>query len=302
MFTTLEPPRLEIPTSTVEKLIQSQFPQWAHLSIQPVEKSGWDNRTFHLGEEMSVRLPSAERYTHQVKKEQQWLPILAPQLSTSISQPIALGHPSEHYPWHWSVYKWIEGDSADQLQQSELDSFAKDLAEFLKELQNLDATAGPKPGPFYRGASVSHYDDQTQKAISALSGVIDDKGATATWKEALKSEWESPPVWVHGDLSSDNILVREGQLAAVIDFGSCCVGDPACDLVITWTFLSNSARNVFKSHLSMDHSTWSRARGWALWKALISLADLNDPFGPEANRYKSIINLVIEENREISCQ
>jgi len=115
MFASKEPPRMEIPVSLAEKLIKDQFPQWAELPIRPVELSGWDNRTFHLGDEMSIRLPSAERYIHQVKKEQEWLPKLATQLSVPISKPIALGDPCEYYAWNWSIYKWIEGKNADTL-------------------------------------------------------------------------------------------------------------------------------------------------------------------------------------------
>lgn len=297
MFTSKEPPRLEIPVSTVESLVKNQFPQWGDLPIRPVDKSGWDNRTFHLGDKMSVRLPSAERYVHQVKKEHKWLPILATGLSTPIPRPLALGEPSECYPWHWSVYEWIEGENAETLDKNRHEQFAKELAEFLINLHKLDTTDGPTPGPFYRGASPSYYDSQTREAVAALKGCIDVEGALATWETAISSEWENDPVWVHGDLSSGNILVKNGKLNAVIDFGSSCVGDPACDFVIAWTFLSEEVREIFKAHLNFDPNTWARARGWALWKALITLADLSKKDGPNAETQKEIIHLVIDDFR-----
>jgi aminoglycoside phosphotransferase (APT) family kinase protein len=297
MFASKEPPRLEIPASTVEKLIEEQFPQWAHLPVKAVESSGWDNRTFHLGNEMSVRLPSAERYIHQVRKEQEWLPKLAPRLSFSIPTPLAMGKPSESYPWHWSIYKWIEGKNANTLNSLELDKFAEGIAEFLIELQCIPSKDGPVPGPFYRGASPRHYDAQTREAISSLQDVVDVDGAISTWEAAIISEWKAEPVWVHGDFSAGNILVNDGKLTAVIDFGSCCVGDPACDLVIAWTLLTDSARKAFKEKLELDKGTWARARGWAIWKALITLADLKDQKSFEAEDKLKIISLVINDHK-----
>jgi len=297
MFASKEPPRLEIATSKVETLVREQFPQWAHLPITPVFLSGWDNRTFHLGSEMTVRLPSAERYIHQVQKEQEWLPKLAAYLPVSIPKPLAMGRPSETYPWHWSIYKWIEGKNADTLKPDELHKFAAEIAGFLMALQSIPNQGSPVPGPFRRGASPKYYDAQTREAVAALKDTIDPEGAITTWEAAISSEWEKDPVWVHGDFSAGNILVKNGKLAAVIDFGSCCVGDPACDLVIAWMLLTETARATFKKKLNLDNETWARARGWAIWKTLITLADLKDKMSVEAESKKKIIALVIEDHR-----
>jgi aminoglycoside phosphotransferase (APT) family kinase protein len=95
---------------------------------------------------------------------------------------------------------------------------------------------------------------------------------TEAWDAALQAPpWSGPPLWIHGDLSAGNLLVREGRLAAVIDFGCVGVGDPACDLMIAWTFLVPQARAVFRSALAVDGATWARGRGWALSTALIAL-------------------------------
>lgn len=73
-----------ITTELVRQLIDTQFPQWRYLTITPVEKSGHDNRTFHLGSEMTVRLPSHASYAPAVEKEAKWLPVFKPQLSLPI--------------------------------------------------------------------------------------------------------------------------------------------------------------------------------------------------------------------------
>ena len=133
-----------INVSLVEKLIQEQFPEWAHLEVKPVKLSGHDNRTFHLGDEMSVRLPSDVAYAPQVEKENKWLPLLSEELSLPISSPIAKGNPSEAYPWSWSINKWIEGDSYEK-NVRDLNEFA-DLGSFLVALQSVDASNGPIAG------------------------------------------------------------------------------------------------------------------------------------------------------------
>ena len=146
---------IKINVELVRRLVAAQAPQWAHLPVRSVEFDGWDNRTFRLGDEMSVRLPSAERYILQVEKEQHWLPKLSPLLPLLIPVPLKIGVPGDGYPWHWSVYRWLEGEIASVGQIDNLDQFAKTLAQFLLRLQQIDTTGGPLPGPhnFFRGGS-----------------------------------------------------------------------------------------------------------------------------------------------------
>ena len=294
--------KIEINVTLAQKLIAEQFPQWAHLPIKPVLVGGHDNRTFHLGEAMSIRLPSAQCYADKVEKEQTWLPRLAPHLSITIPTPIAMGKPSRDYPWNWSIYRWIDGESANTLPSDSLDLslIAEDLAQFLCELHHIDSTGVPLvggPDNFYRGDSTKIYDAQTREAIAQLHGIIDTDAATAVWDKATSSEWHKTPVWIHGDLTAGNILIKNGSLAAVIDFGGMGTGDPACDLVIAWAFFHGESREIFKSSVPLDADTWARARGWALWKALITLAPLENKIGTEAMKQKHIINELIEEHR-----
>jgi aminoglycoside phosphotransferase (APT) family kinase protein len=300
MSTTQTSHKLEITLSLVTDLIAEQFPQWAHLPIRDVELSGWDNRTFRLGEEMSIRLPSAEEYAPQVQKEQKWLPLLASDLSLSIPEPLAMGQPSKNYPWNWSVYRWVEGKSANTLSFDDLhlQLFASRLAQFLNELHKIDATGGPFAGShnYYRGDSPAVYDAETRSAIAQSRGFIDVDAVTSVWEKAISSKWSKNPVWIHGDLSAGNILVKDSRLNAVIDFGCMGVGDPACDLVIAWTFLTNESRKVFRSHLCLDPDTWARARGWALWKALITIAQLIDKTCSEAMKQQQVIDEILNEH------
>jgi aminoglycoside phosphotransferase (APT) family kinase protein len=266
--------RAGIDAALVRRLIAQQFPQWADLAVTPVKIDGWDNRTYRLGDELTARLPTHESYVAAVHKEHQWLPILAPALPVAIPEAVAKGSPGEGYPYHWAIRRWIDGETASLATVAELDDFARSIASFIVALQGVDATDGPLAGAhsFYRGAHPEHYHDETVAALAALKGRIDTDLAREVWDAALATSWDRPPRWFHGDIASGNLLVRDGRLSAVIDFGTCGVGDPACDLVIAYTFFSGASRATFRDAVEQDAGTWARARGWALWKALITLA------------------------------
>jgi aminoglycoside phosphotransferase (APT) family kinase protein len=270
----------------VSRLVASQFPQWANLPVREVSLQGWDNRTFRLGDELSVRLPSAAGYVPQIEKEHRWLPRLAPCLPLPIPVPLAKGQPAQGYPTEWSIYRWLPGEPVATACIPDLTRFASDLASFLGALYRIDPDDGPIAGPhsFYRGGPLSTYDAETRRSIDALRDEIDANLATAIWEEALASTWQEPPVWVHGDVAVANLLVQDGRLSAVIDFGCSAVGDPACDTVIAWTFFSGSSRKAFRNKLPVKPGAWTRGRGWALWKALILIAGTDPIKAKDARR------------------
>jgi aminoglycoside phosphotransferase (APT) family kinase protein len=294
-------PTPDIDTDLVRRLVDKQFPQWRHLPVSPVASGGWDNRTFHLGEEMTVRLPSAAGYSAQVEKEHRWLPKLAPLLPLPIPVPLAMGEPAQGYPWHWSVYSWIEGETARTADIADIRQFAIDLADFLIALRQIDPTGGPAAGEhnFFRGGSLSVYDNQTRDALKALEGQIDTGAANAVWQAALAASWHGPPVWFHGDVASGNLLVENGRLSAVIDFGTSGVGDSSCDLAIAWTFFEGESRQAFRAAIDLDEATWARGRGWTLWKALITVSG-HDANQAEAGRFRRVIDELLADYRKFA--
>ena len=245
--------KAEITVDVVVALLEDQFPQWSHLSVRPVDVDGNDNTSFRLGDELLVRLPSHERYVLGVDKEHRWLPVLAEQLPLPIPQPVAKGEPSNGvFPRIWSVYRWLDGECAGITPPTDRVAFASDVAAFLDALYHIDATNGPPAGEqsFWRGAPLIRYDRQTRKAIADLGGAIDAEAATSVWDAAIGAPFTKEPVWVHGDVAQNNLLVRDGSLSAVIDFGTSAVGDPACDTVLAWTFLDGESREAFRDRLS----------------------------------------------------
>jgi aminoglycoside phosphotransferase (APT) family kinase protein len=290
-----------IDETLVRCLIASQFPQWKDLPVNIVAPGGWDNRSFRLGEHLVVRMPSAAAYTEQVEKEYRWLPKLAPLLPLSIPAPVAIGEPGEGYPWRWSINRWLEGETVASASFRDLDDLARRLAQFLIALHSIDSTGGPVAGPhsFYRGGSLATYDRETRKALAALKGKIDIDAATEVWETGLASTWQNDPVWVHGDISTGNLLVHEGRLSAVIDFGQLAIGDPACDLMIAWTLFEDKSREVFCASLPLDADAWARGRAWTLWKFLIVAADLTNWNANEAAKAWRIIDAVLADHRRL---
>ena len=284
-----------IDAALARRLVDSQFPQWSDLPIEPVAHDGWDNRSFRLGSELTIRLPSGDWYARQVAKEQRWLPLLAARLPLPIPTPVALGEPAAGFPYPWSVYRWLDGEIATHAPPGDLTEFATSLAGFLRALRGVDATDGPEPGRhnFYRGGPLATYEQEAVQALAGLGDEVPRDAIERVWEDAMSSTWDRDPVWFHGDVATGNLLVREGRLAAVIDFGTSGVGDPACDTVIAWTFFSGASRDRFRAALELDRATWSRGRGWALWKALISLPDHLARNSPDAARPRRDIEQVL---------
>lgn len=207
------------------------------------------------------------------------MPFLGRLLPLPIPEPVALGQPALGFPWPWSVYRWLEGEPASGVELADAEAFAEDLAAFLLGLQALDPTGGPPPGEhnFFRGGSLLTYDQDARRAISVLSGVVDTTACARVWEAALAATATGPVAWLHGDVAASNLLARAGRLSAVLDFGAMAIGDVACDLTIAWTLFTAGPRRVFRERIARDDATWARARGWALWKALILIAWQSGP-------------------------
>ncbi|HXY73046.1 MAG TPA: aminoglycoside phosphotransferase family protein [Actinomycetota bacterium] len=260
----------------VLRLLLGQFPEWADLPIERVPSNGTDHAMYRLGDELAVRLPRIADALGQAGDEFRWLPRLAPLLPLEIPVPVAQGTPAEGYPWEWSIYRWIDGGDASMENIADPRRAAADLGRFVAALQRIDTGDGPVPYGSPRGGPLAERDAETREGIGALDGWPglegDASALVAAWEAALCAQpWDGPPVWLHGDLHGENLLARDRVLAAVIDFGCMGVGDPACDLMPAWLYLSAGTREAFRAELSVDEPTWARGRGWALSLAVIAL-------------------------------
>ncbi|HEX7626399.1 MAG TPA: aminoglycoside phosphotransferase family protein [Gaiellaceae bacterium] len=251
---------LEIDEALVRRLIAEQFPQWVDLSFVRVG-DGTVNVIYRLGEELSIRLPRRDGPTVEEDIELRWLPVLASHLPLDIPQPVARGRPGESYPWYWSIHTWIDGE----LPTGPLDP--DHLASFVAALERIDPAGAPEPAGG-RGKPLAWRDGAVRSALER----VEAPGALELWEEAMRApEWDRPGVWIHCDLDARNVLVRDGRLAAVLDWGGVGVGDPAVDVMVAWKLLARETRERFRQALGVDDATWLRARGWAVSQALIAL-------------------------------
>jgi aminoglycoside phosphotransferase (APT) family kinase protein len=262
---------IETDMALVRRLLAGQFPHWADLAIDPVVSYGTDHDIYRLGDHLAVRLPRIGWATGQAAKEAEWLPKLAPHLPLAVPVQVAMGHPAERYPFEWSVYKWLPGENANGT-IDDLDQAAVDLAAFVSALRQVAVTGAHPRRLGARGAPLAELDEQVRKSVAQLGDRIDGDAALGSWEESLHaSPWDGEEVWVHGDLLPGNLLVVDGRLSAVIDFGGLNVGDPACDLQPAWNVFSGDSRTRYRAELRVDDASWLRGRGWALCQAVSAL-------------------------------
>lgn len=265
---------VDITLKLVRDLVDAQFPALASLELAKVHSAGTDNAMFRLGDTLVVRLPRIPSAALQTEKEQRWLAHLKPHLPLDIPTPVHKGIPTDSYPFAWSIYKWIDGDTVSIENLSNQAEIATSLAGFLSALHKIDTTGAPPPGQhnFGRGVPLSDRDTATRKAITSLSDILDTDILHLAWDEALSAPvYADAPVWIHGDLQAGNLLLRDDKLIAVIDFGGSAIGDPACDLQVAWNLFGENARLIFKDAMHASEAMWARGRGWALSVGAIAL-------------------------------
>jgi aminoglycoside phosphotransferase (APT) family kinase protein len=270
---------LHIDEALVRALLAEQFPEWAQLPLARVTTEGTVNVIYRLGDELAVRLPRREGPQVEEDLEFRWLPVLGPQLPLAVPVPVVRGSPGLGYPWFWSVHTWLDGASP----HGPVD--VDELASFVAVLQRIHTTNGPEP-LYGRGKPLASRDEFTRNSLER----VDAPGALALWEEALAApEWPGALVWIHADLDARNVLVRDGQLAAVIDWGGVGLGDPAVDVMAAWKLVARTDRDRFRSLLEVDDATWLRAKGWAVSQAVSALgyytAETNPALHAEATRW-----------------
>ena len=259
-----------ITASLIRHLLRDQHQDLAELPIRQVA-GGWGNQMWRLGDQLAVRIQHMDTDPDHQLNERRWLPFLAPRLPLPIPVPIRHGEPSKRSPKTWTVMTWVPGVPLDHASITRGENAAETLASFLRALH----VPAPADGPRDTGRG-AHPKDCTDGFTTLFSSVdaeaIGSDGAAvhAIWDNAVSArEWKDPPVWVHGDLHPANVVVADGTLAGVVDFGDMFVGDPAIDLAAAWVLLpAGMAERFFAAYAMADDATVRRARGLAALKSL----------------------------------
>jgi aminoglycoside phosphotransferase (APT) family kinase protein len=256
---------LEIDDELVRALVDGQFPRWRDLPLVRAG-DGTVNVIYRLGDELSIRLP---RRAEKDGTEERILGHVASGLPVEVPRVVARGAPANGYPWPWWIVTWLHGDAPTAALDPE------GLARFLAALQARDTAGAPEPAGG-RGRPLALRDRWVQDALER----VDAPGAAELWHEAMHApEHAGPTVWIHCDLDRRNVLVRGTRLAAVFDWESAGVGDPAVDVQAAWKLVAPDERERFRRLVGADDATWLRARGWCLSQALIALGY----YTPESN-------------------
>jgi aminoglycoside phosphotransferase (APT) family kinase protein len=263
---------LELTADLVRQLVREQHPDLADRPVRLGAK-GWDNQLWRLGDDLAVRLPwatsGADVLLH---KEYTWLPEIARRLPLPVPVPQRLGEPTERFPRPWLITTWVPGTPADRTPVTRAAEATQSLAAFLTAMHRPAPSAAPVGRG--RGGPLAEQDESFGKGLDDLAerGLIDRPDAVrAAWRDAVDApQWTDPAVWLHGDLHPANVLVADGTICGIIDFGDMCAGDPALDLASAWVLLPDGTMDEFHAAYqpSPDAATARRARGWALWRAL----------------------------------
>lgn len=257
-----------ISDEAVRRLVDDQFPRWACAPLRRLPPSGTDNQLFRLGADLLVRMPRIEWAADSAQREYQWVPRLAPYLTTPIPVPVALGRPGDGFPWHWTVVPWFEGQTPT-LDNFEPELWAVSLGAFARELRAVPGMDAPTKTEG-RGGPLASLDEWVRTwTARADRDEVDPQAVLAVWRDALDAPaWDGEPSWFHGDLHDGNVLVRDGRLAAVIDWGTTGRGDPAVELNAMWGYLPASVGELYRAAVGLDEAAYRRGRGFALAPAI----------------------------------
>ena len=217
-------------------MLEEQHPDLADREIRFAD-SGWDNFMFRLGEDLALRLPRRQAGVDCLLHEQRVLPLLAPRLPLPTSAPVRTGQPGRGYPWPWSVIPWRAGRTADL--DAPNPSQGVVLADFLRALhQPAEANAPSNP---VRGVPLIERDATIAPHLARLKQETDliTPGIEAAWAAAVEAPLSHVDCWLHGDLHPRNVLVVDGAISAIVDWGDITSGDVATDLAAIWMLLED---------------------------------------------------------------
>jgi len=270
----------------VAGLIARQMPEWSHLSLRRLDTAGTVNVAYRLGEDMLVRLPRHVDFQDGPLRESRWLPEIAPAVPLEIPEYLALGAPTDEYPSPWSVLGWIDGENAVPSALSDTTGATRRLGEFVLALRGVSTDDAPDGNS--RGRGLASKDSAFRRYLTLFPNNRDRTEILHIWEACLAAlEWDGPPTWYHGDLHSGNLLARDGDVVAVIDFEGCGVGDPSSDLIAAWWMFDADSRPIFRDTIQPDEAQWIRGMGWALYMTVAAIpyyTDSNPEFAAMARR------------------
>lgn len=215
---------------------------------------------FRLGDQHVVRLPIRKACEVYIANELDWLGLI-PTLPIPVSKPVRTGIPTPYFPCRWSIMPWFDGQTASKTPPE--DTEANRLAAGFRALHQITDQA---PKNSSRGVPLAERTDVSDRLrrLESETDFVDD-GIWRAWYDALAAPLAQEDRWIHSDLHPDNVIVCEGSIAALIDWGGLTSGDVATDLASFWMlFDREDVRSEALATYEADASTIIRSRGWAV--------------------------------------
>jgi aminoglycoside phosphotransferase (APT) family kinase protein len=293
--TRLHADQIDTSVTLVQRLVAEQFPEWADLPVRRVDEFGTDHHLYRLGDELVARLPIIGWAVDQARSDERWLPVLAPHLPVALPVPLAVGEPGQGYPFPWAVVPWIPGTTPGA--DTDRVALARDLAGFVRSLHAIDASDGPPKTGTSRGTPLARLDDGVRGTLAASARLRDLAGdVLAVWEDAVSAPaYDGPPVWIHGDLMAGNLLVQDGRLSAVIDWGGLGTGDPAPDLCPAFWLFDGESRAAYVAAVGYDDAALRRARGWIVAPAVNGVDYYAETFPAMARAGRASLEAVLAD-------
>jgi aminoglycoside phosphotransferase (APT) family kinase protein len=258
---------ININNEIIHNLLVEQYPQVSHLPILKINSIGTVNAIYKIGNGFYARLPLLPKYNEAIINEINIIQKISSHIAMQIPEPMYLGNPSEKYPLNWAIYKWIDGEQFHYDLIGNKNEMVEQLVQFINELHSIKLFeniphAGRKP--------LIEVDKMTIEKINQSKNEIDSKKILSIWNELRQiSQYDGKPVIIHADLLKPNILVKDGHINAIIDFGSAGKGDPCFDIISAWSLLKHDMRQYFRKLLNIDDTIWNRACAYALHQAIL---------------------------------
>ncbi|MFN7165360.1 MAG: aminoglycoside phosphotransferase family protein [Hyphomonas sp.] len=274
-------------------LILQQFPELAVKKVLPMAAVGTDNFIFRIGDDLCARFPKAAWAAGTARREVSALPRFAG-APLAVPEVYGLGRAGAGYPNNWSVLTWLPGTPLEDSALEDPAFAARQLAGFLRHVREAPVDPAFSPGPDNngRGAPLATRTDAFNAALPQLPDVNLD-WAMRLWSQALRAGQAEEVCWLHGDVHPGNVLVEDGRVSGVIDWGLCGVGDGACDLLTAWAMFDAAPRDVFRKAMGASDAEWLRGAGWALSMAVIYL-----PYAYEHDLRSDMSERILKRLRE----
>jgi uncharacterized protein with GYD domain len=239
---------VEVSADLVRRLLADQHPDLARLPVEFLA-NGWDNELYRVGDGLIARLPRRALGARSSRTSSAGCPGSPRRCPCPSLIQNGPGFPPR-------LPLLMERGALPAGRARGAGQLLRPGASRGRRRRVPRRAARPRPGgragqPVPRcpaGRAGRQLRGQPRPAHCLTGQDLDRDAVLRGWDAALAAPgYDGPPLWLHGDLHPANILVNDGQVSGVIDFGDITAGDPASDLSVAWMLLPPGCHASFWS-------------------------------------------------------